>query len=260
MLKRIVGTIIIKNGWAVQSFGYSKHLPLGRPEILARNLDQWQLDEIMIIDVDASKRNKGPNLSVLQDVMKQRITTPLSYVGGIRNSIDAVEVIASGADRIGVETLNLSDFDEVRSISDSIGRQALIRIQPLILDYKGEVKKYNFHEPEATKQLDTSDLFASSVYSELMIVDVKNEGIRNGFDQNLLKPFEAGDTQLICFGGITEKHQVTVLFNKLFVSAIAMGNALSWRELAHRELLEVDTVRKVREISYGNLTKGEREW
>ena len=25
--KRLIGTVIVKNGWAVQSFGYNKYLP-----------------------------------------------------------------------------------------------------------------------------------------------------------------------------------------------------------------------------------------
>ena len=34
--KRIIGTIIVKSDYAVQSFGFKKYLPLGKPEILAK--------------------------------------------------------------------------------------------------------------------------------------------------------------------------------------------------------------------------------
>ena len=46
--KRLIGVITVKGGWAVQSFGYARHLPLGRPEILAENLDRWGADEILV--------------------------------------------------------------------------------------------------------------------------------------------------------------------------------------------------------------------
>ena len=43
--KRLIGVVIVKDGWAVQSFGYRRWLPLGRPEVLVENLDRWGADE-----------------------------------------------------------------------------------------------------------------------------------------------------------------------------------------------------------------------
>ena len=71
MLKRLVGVITIHNDWAVQSIGYQQYLPLGRPEIIAENYDRWQLDEIMIIDIDRSKRGLGPNFEIVKKIAKK---------------------------------------------------------------------------------------------------------------------------------------------------------------------------------------------
>ena len=35
--KRIIGVIIIKDEWAVQSFGFNKYYPIGSPEILEKS-------------------------------------------------------------------------------------------------------------------------------------------------------------------------------------------------------------------------------
>ena len=55
--KRIIGTVVVKNGIAVQSFSYGKYLPLGKPEIIIKNLDRWGVDEILINVIDRSKKN-----------------------------------------------------------------------------------------------------------------------------------------------------------------------------------------------------------
>ena len=73
MLKRLVGVITIHNDWAVQSIGYQQYLPLGRPEI-TENYDRWQLDEIMIIDIDRSKRGLGPNFEIVKKIAKKILT------------------------------------------------------------------------------------------------------------------------------------------------------------------------------------------
>ena len=49
--KRLAGLITVLDGWAVQSIGYKKYLPLGRPEIIAENLERWGVDEILVLSI-----------------------------------------------------------------------------------------------------------------------------------------------------------------------------------------------------------------
>ena len=46
--KRIIGVVTILNSMVVQSFGYKKYLPIGRPDCVIQNLDRWGVDEIFI--------------------------------------------------------------------------------------------------------------------------------------------------------------------------------------------------------------------
>ena len=39
--KRLLGAVVVRQGWAVQSFGYQRWLPLGKVECLVENLDRW---------------------------------------------------------------------------------------------------------------------------------------------------------------------------------------------------------------------------
>jgi len=64
--KRLIGVITIKNGWAVQSFGYRRYLPLGKPECLVGNLDRWGADEILVQVIDRSEANRGPDFELLE--------------------------------------------------------------------------------------------------------------------------------------------------------------------------------------------------
>ena len=83
--KRIIGTVIIKDNWAVQSFGYQYYLPLGKPEVVVENLNWWGADEILVINIDRSKKNLGPNYEVIEKIVNKNLSTPLIYSGGIQN-------------------------------------------------------------------------------------------------------------------------------------------------------------------------------
>ena len=66
--KRIIGVVTIKNNLAVQSFSYSKYLPIGKPECIIENLDRWGADEILIQVVDRTINNLGPDYDLLSKI------------------------------------------------------------------------------------------------------------------------------------------------------------------------------------------------
>ena len=80
-------------------------MPLGKPEILAKNLDIWGAYEILINDIDRSIKFKKPNFSLLEKISDLKLSTPIIYSGGIKNVDDAVSVIKYGSDRIMLKQL-----------------------------------------------------------------------------------------------------------------------------------------------------------
>ena len=126
MLKRLIGVITVKNGWAVQSIGYKQHLPLGRAETIAENFDRWKMDEILVIDIDRSRAGEGPNFQLLEKITSKSLATPLCYMGGICGPSDALSLVNSGADRVAVDSLCHKDPEAFNEISVAVGRQAVI--------------------------------------------------------------------------------------------------------------------------------------
>ena len=68
--KRLIRVVTIKDGSAVQSFGYGRYLPLGRPECLVENLDRWGADEILVQVIDRTRRSLGPDFALLSKLAR----------------------------------------------------------------------------------------------------------------------------------------------------------------------------------------------
>ena len=129
--KRLIGVVTVKDGWAVQSFGYRRYLPLGKPECLVNNLNRWGADEILVQAIDRSTSCKGPDFELLERLGKLGLETPLIYAGGIRTVEEGLRSIELGADRIAVDTLLHVDPDVIRGLAERLGAQALIASLPL---------------------------------------------------------------------------------------------------------------------------------
>ncbi len=227
--KRLIGVITVKDNIAVQSFGYSNYLPIGRPEIIAKNLDNWGVDEIILQSIDSSCNGAGPNYKLLKDVSAVGLSTPLIYSGGIRNVEDAVSVIKSGADRVCLESILYNDYD-VQLFGDYLGSQAVVVSLPL--STKGnKLKLLNYQTgQEVDFSTNLFNIFSSTTVSEFFLIDWKNEGIDNSFNEEIINQFPSCDVPLIAFGGLGGGQQISTIIQSSRVSAVAVGNSLNYRE------------------------------
>jgi cyclase len=248
--KRLVGVVTVKNGWAVQSFGYRRYLPLGRPECLVENLDRWGADEIMVQVIDRSMTGVGPDFELLERLGELGLKTPLIYAGGIRSVSDGIKLVQSGADRIVVDSLLHDDLLAIKSLSERLGAQALIASLPLSWHGKS-LAWFDYRSKTSTPISDeVLGLIQSGVISEVLILDWEHEGMPGGFQQKLFEEFPLKDASIIAFGGLSKPEQMRALLKSTGVAAVAIGNFLSYREHAIQEYKKALTSMPIRLATY----------
>tara|TARA_B110001454_G_C12676211_1_gene415972 strand:+ start:634 stop:1389 length:756 start_codon:yes stop_codon:yes gene_type:complete len=228
--KRLIGVVTIKDDLAVQSFGYKNYLPLGKPEIIVKNLDIWGADEILVNVIDRSNRLMGPNYKILKKISSMKISTPLIYGGGIQKLEQAIKVISYGADRILLDSLIKFNFNEIKKISNNLGSQALILSMPSI--YK-EKKLYRYDYIDKKNLIFNNKiikLISKNFISELLITDVENEGTLNKFNFNILDQIKIKNANLILFGGLCDVNKILKVLKKRNINAVCIGNGLNYKE------------------------------
>lgn len=236
--KRLIGVVTVKDGWAVQSFGYRRYLPLGKPECLVENLDRWGADEILVQVIDRSTNNLGPDFGLLERLGSLGLETPLIYAGGIESVSDGIELIHLGADRLVVDVLLHDNLPSVRGLSERLGAQALIGSMPLSLK-DNSVEWLDYRDKTLTPIAgEILELIHSRVISEVLVTDWKHEGQPNGFEKKLAEKFPLQDVPIIAFGGISEYVQMSELLKLPRVVAVAAGNFLAYREHAIQKCKE----------------------
>ncbi len=230
--KRLVGVVTVRGGWAVQSFGYSNYLPLGRPEVLVQNLDRWGADEIMLQCIDRSATDTGPDFELLDKVAKLGIATPLIYSGGIRSADDARASVNIGADRVCVDALLHEDPEEVARMGYMLGAQAVIAALPLSVTQGGVMWRDYRTRTDAAISAEVIALLNDGAVSEALLIDNAHEGHPGAFDTAILDCGLADNVPLIAFGGISDTQVMKGLLKREAIVAIAVGNFLSYREHA----------------------------
>lgn len=252
--KRLIGVVTVRCGWAVQSFGYNRWLPLGRPEVLVENLDRWGVDEILLQCID--RAGTGPDMALLSRIGRVGLSTPLLYGGGISSAEHATAVIKAAADRIVVDALLHDAPQTVQVISRHLGAQAVVGALPL--QHDGAALQWLDHRSRHSQPLhsEAADavraLFTDGVVSEALLIDWQHEGLPGAFDTRLVQHADLPGVPLIAFGGLSEAAQHRELLAHPTVVATASGNFLAYREHAVQALKEAFAGLPLRGPAYAN--------
>ena len=233
--KRISAAVVLKNNKVVQSFKYKQYLPQGSINTIIQNLDRWGVDDIVVLDIDRSKNQLGPNLETIRNISALPISTPLTYGGGIRSVNDALKVIDAGAERIILDNLYINQPNKIKKISAAIGSQAIIISIPFKIS-EGKIYHFNYLNKRSTK-LDFKQIRKyGHLISELLIVDVNSQGSSGSYSSEVIEHFHSLNIGLICYGGVGMFKEGTQLLEDRSVNAIAYGNVLNYGELFFQKI------------------------
>lgn len=233
--KRIIGAVVVKNDRVVQSFSYSKYLPVGSVNAIIQNLDRWGVDDILLLNIDRTLTKLGPNLEIIKKISSIPISTPLTYGGGISTVKDALDVISAGAERIVLDSLFLNNPTLIKKISATVGSQAIILSIPFKV-INGDFFHFNYLTKSSIK-LDVSKIKKyECLVSELLLIDVDAQGSSGSYNRKVVEFFSDVSIRLVCYGGIGLSTQGTKLLDNNSINAIAYGNILNYGELFFQKI------------------------
>jgi len=230
--KRIIANLTLLNGIVVQSKGFNKYLPIGKPEIAVEFLNQWGIDEIIISDISASSESSEPLFDVYKN-LSFKCNVPLTIGGGIKSIDDIRGLLNVGADKILINSYALSKPDFISKAASIFGNQCVIVAIDAIKNQDSNYLVYDHISRKAT----TKNLFdwakeASELGAgELFINSVDNDGSYTGYDLILAKQiaFDVKVPVIICGGAGKPSHIYDVL-STTNVAAAAVGNYFHFSE------------------------------
>lgn len=191
LIPRIIPSLLLSQGGLVKTRRFKQPQYVGDPINAVKVFNDKEVDEIIILDIDATKRGSGPDFSLIEELAEQCFM-PLCYGGGIRNEADARTLFALGVEKVCLQTSFLEDPSIVRAISDRNGEQAVVVSIDVKKDWRGRSYAFN----AAGRPLPTRDwktLIRSAIDAgagEIFLSSVDRDGTLAGMDLQMIS--EAG--------------------------------------------------------------------
>lgn len=190
MLKhRVIPCVLLKNWQLVKSVHFDSFRTIGHPTSTARIYNARNVDELIVLDIDASLNGEAINLEIITDIANECFM-PLTIGGGIRTIDDIYSVLQAGADKIAINTKALEDVEFVTRASSVFGSQCIV----CAIDVKKEYGIYRvFNKSKSTLEIDPLALaqsYQEHGAGEILLTSVDKEGSTSGFDVELIRLFQ----------------------------------------------------------------------
>lgn len=229
---RVIPALLLKDESLVKTVNFDKLTYVGDPANTVRIFNEIEVDELLFLDITASKNNRGPNLNVLRDIADECFM-PLGYGGGISSLRQAKQVFDIGFEKIALNSSAYETPNLISEISKSYGNQAII----VSIDYKktfwGNKTVRTLSGTKNTKidpiiwAQQVEDLGAG----EILLTSIDHEGTWSGFDYDMIKEVaDAVTIPVVAHGGASCNQDIQKVVKDSHASAVALGSMVVFQK------------------------------
>lgn len=223
---RIIPCLLVHRGGLAKTVKFKDAKYVGDPLNAVRLFNEKQVDELIILDIDASANGKSPDLTLISRLAAE-CRMPLCYGGGIKMASEIEHIIALGVEKVGLGSVITSDRQLLREASRRVGRQSLVAVIDVRLTAPGkyEVFTINGSRPTGLEPIEFAKECADQGAGEILLNAIDRDGTMEGYDLQLAVAMrDAVDIPVTFLGGAGSINDIRQLVNMLGVVGAAAGS------------------------------------
>lgn len=229
LARRIIPTLLISGTRLVKGRQFSSNRVVGDALSAARIHQGRQVDELVVLDVTATKEGRTPDLALIEKIATECFM-PLAVGGGVRTVEDVRQLLRHGADKVVVGTAAIERPEFITEVSDTFGKQAVV----VSVDTKGgrvfsqcgtKLKQSVSGFPMEYALL--ADLCGAG---EILLQSIDRDGLMCGYDLPLIREVsQAVSIPVIASGGAGSYQDMLAAF-EAGADAVAAGAMFQFRD------------------------------
>ena len=255
MLKhRVIPALLLQNKGLVKTTRFKDPCYVGDPLNVIRIFNEKEVDELMVIDIMASRQNRDPDYDLVQQIAGECFM-PLSYGGGIQTVEQARRLFSLGIEKICLQTAVLNNPNLISDLANEFGSQSVMVSVDIKKNWFGQPKLYQ----SATRNLiDTPWIdklceFVSAGAGEILLNAVDKDGMMNGPELSLVHQASAKvDVPVIALGGVSSLADIKACVDA-GASAVAAGAFFVYHGPHRAVLITYPKYRELERLFEGSL-------
>lgn len=253
---RLIPILLLSEKGLVKTRQFKNPVYIGDPINAIRIFNEKRVDEIMVLDIQASKEKKEPRYDLIQKLASECFM-PMSYGGGIKSIEQASRIISCGVEKVSVNSGAIHNLGLISELAKKFGNQSIVACIDVKKDVFGRYRVIN----HAGKVIENNPVkWAKSLElagaGELLLTSVDSEGSMLGYDTALIKSIsEVLTIPLIANGGAGKIQDFLDAANIGGASALAAGSYFVFKGSLRGILISYPTPNQLKNELYPKLNK-----
>jgi cyclase len=223
---RIIPCLLVRDKGLVKTVKFKDPKYVGDPINAVKIFNEKESDELMVIDIDATRDNREPDYKMIENLAAE-CRMPLCYGGGIKTVEQAQRIFNLGVEKIALSSAILGNPELIADIAKEVGAQSVV----IVLDVKKKMfGGYDIYTHNGTKKVkvDLIEFIQKAQelgVGEIVINSIDQDGVMKGYDLGLIdmiKPYV--DVPLTVLGGAGSLDDIATVIQRYGIIGISAGS------------------------------------
>ena len=184
---RIIPVLLLKGNGLYKTTKFKKPIYVGDPINAVKIFSEKQVDEIVILDIEASKCSTSPNTALLEKIASECFI-PLTYGGGIRSVQEMALLYGLGIEKLSLNSCLFKKEDMIKEAVSTFGSQSIVAS----IDLRKNIMGYAAYTHSGTKRVRMSfdkviHYLNSLGIGEILLNSINRDGTLQGYDLKLIQ-------------------------------------------------------------------------
>jgi imidazole glycerol-phosphate synthase subunit HisF len=223
---RIIPCLLVHDKGLVKTVKFKSPKYVGDPINAVRIFNEKQVDELTVLDIDATAEDREPNYKMIENLASE-CRMPLCYGGGVKNADQAQRIFSLGVEKIAISSAAVNNPKLVTEIAKRVGSQSVVVIIDIKKKIFGGYEAYTHNGKKATGINPVN--FAKELQllgaGELVINFIDNDGLMDGYNFNYVDRIrEVTTLPLTILGGAGSLKHIGELINRFGIIGASAGS------------------------------------
>jgi cyclase len=240
---RIIPCLLVHAKGLVKSVHFKNHKYVGDPINAVRIFNEKEVDELMVIDIDATVENREPDYKMIANLAAE-CRMPLCYGGGVKTVEQAQKIFSLGVEKIAISSAILDDLTLIQRMGEKVGTQSVVVVLDVKKKLLGGYEVYTHNGKRKTGK--NPVVFAAELeklgVGEIVINSIDQDGLMKGYDLDLIEKIrEVISIPMTVLGGAGTLADIGQLIKKFGIIGAAAGSLFVFKGVYKAVLISYPT-------------------
>lgn len=200
---RVIPMLLLGDGGLIKTVRFDKRRYVGDPINAVRIFNDKEVDELVLLDVDATRQGREPNYAEVEEILSEAFM-PVGYGGGIRTMQHIEKLFTLGVEKVVLNSVLAETPGLLAEASAAYGAQSIVASLDVKKDLFGRYRAFSHSGTRKYKE-DPLELLAQWERlgaGELVVNSIDRDGTRQGMDVEFIGRAAAASTvPVLAVGG-----------------------------------------------------------